>query len=74
MSETPDATGAQNMGREPSHEVLLDALRESVALQSHYATLLNREVGGHRMVFGSVEAWIERLRVCREANEQGGEK
>lgn len=38
------------------------ALRESVKLQAHYATLLNMHDGGHRMVFPDADAWIARLR------------
>lgn len=37
----------------------LDAL---VALQQHYATLLNHYDGGRRIAFETAEAWIERLR------------
>jgi hypothetical protein len=39
---------------------LTNALRESVRLQSHYATLLNTHDGGKRMRF-SAESWIARL-------------
>lgn len=39
-----------------------DALDESVKLQSHYAKLLNEYDGGKRMVFTSVDEWIERLK------------
>lgn len=37
------------------------ALKESIKLQSHYASLLNQYDGGERMVFNSPEEWIERL-------------
>ena len=37
------------------------ALAESVKLQAHYAELLNMHDGGQRMVFPTVEAWLERL-------------
>lgn len=37
------------------------ALRESVALQSHYARLLNGYDGGDRLMFASPAGWIERL-------------
>lgn len=40
--------------------LLLEALRESVKLQSHYATLLNMHDGGERMTF-TVESWMARL-------------
>jgi len=38
------------------------ALEESLALQAHYATLLNMYDGGHRMIFETLESWIKRLR------------
>jgi len=38
------------------------ALKESLKLQSHYATILNQYDGGKRIVFNSPEEWIERLR------------
>lgn len=38
------------------------ALRESVRLQSHYATLLNQWDGGQRMPFKDSDAWIARLK------------
>lgn len=38
------------------------ALRESVKLQAHYASLLNVWDGGQRMIFENSEAWIARLR------------
>lgn len=38
------------------------ALRESVKLQAHYASLLNQWDGGQRMIFDNSEAWISRLR------------
>lgn len=36
---------------------LESALRESLKLQSHYATLLNQYDGGKRIVFEDAEAW-----------------
>lgn len=45
---------------------LLDALRQSVALQSHYAVLLNMHDGGHRLVFDSADDWIARLNQVRK--------
>lgn len=41
---------------------LRSALEESLRLQAHYAKLLNMYDGGSRMVFGSVEEWLERLK------------
>ena len=41
---------------------LHEALRESVRLQAHYAELLNMHDGGERIVFKSVEDWIDRLK------------
>ena len=37
------------------------ALDESVKLQSHYAGLINTYDGGARMVFLSIQAWLDRL-------------
>ncbi len=39
---------------------LLDALDESLKLQSHYALLLNMRDGGERLQF-DVESWLARL-------------
>lgn len=41
---------------------LNEALRQSVALQRHYASLLNHWDGGERILFDSAEQWLERLR------------
>lgn len=41
---------------------LMMALKESVKLQSHYATLLNMYDAGERITFDSPEEWINRLR------------
>ena len=38
------------------------ALDESVALQSHYAVLLNIMDGGKRLTFTSGDDWINRLK------------
>ena len=38
------------------------ALEESVALQSHYADLLNALDNGHRRIFINADAWLKRLR------------
>jgi len=48
--------------RELSPHTLRHALEESLALQAHYATLLNMYDGGHRMIFETPESWIKRLR------------
>jgi hypothetical protein len=45
-----------------SREELVRALQESVGLQSHYAQLLNQHDDGGRIGFGTVSAWIHRLR------------
>ncbi len=39
------------------------ALAESVKLQAHYAELLNMHDGGQRLIFPTVDAWLERLKV-----------
>lgn len=41
-------------------EKIMNALTESVKLQSHYAELLNMHDGGKRMTF-TAESWIERM-------------
>jgi len=41
---------------------LYEALKESLILQSHYASLLNQYDGGERKGFDSPEKWIGRLR------------
>jgi hypothetical protein len=40
----------------------MTALAESVKLQAHYATLLNMHDGGKRLIFPTVESWLDRLR------------
>lgn len=42
-------------------ELLRFALAESVKLQAHYAELLNMHDGGARLIFPTVESWLERL-------------
>lgn len=42
---------------------LKEALNRSLALQSHYAKLLNMHDGGNRMVFADADEWIARLRM-----------
>lgn len=51
--------------------VLEHALRESVRLQSHYATLLNVWDGGTRQEFHTPEAWLARLAERRPAEAEG---
>jgi hypothetical protein len=46
-------------------ESVLDALDESVKLQSHYANLLNMYDGGERMQFKTADEWMKRLEECR---------
>jgi hypothetical protein len=41
---------------------LRTALKESLLLQTHYASLLNQYDGGHRISFLTIDQWIERLR------------
>jgi len=41
---------------------LCTALRESIALQAHYAALLNMHDGGERVIFHTVDEWETRLR------------
>lgn len=38
------------------------ALKESLLLQTHYASLLNQYDGGNRMSFYTVDQWLDRLR------------
>jgi hypothetical protein len=45
--------------------LVVEALDESLKLQSHYAALLNMHDGGQRKGFANAEEWIERL----EANK-----
>jgi len=40
---------------------VVEALEQSVKLQSHYAELLNMHDGGERLTFASADAWMERL-------------
>ena len=45
-----------------SDKELLIALKESLKYQDHYAEILNAYDGGERRIFGSIDAWIKRLR------------
>jgi len=40
---------------------LVEALEESVKLQSHYAGILNDYDGGKRLQFADAQAWLDRL-------------
>lgn len=44
-------------------ENLTKALEESLKLQAHYAKLLNDYDGGHRLIFNTKEAWMNRLNI-----------
>ena len=52
-------------------DIMEEALKESVKLQSHYAKLLNMYDGGERMQFNNADEWMDRLRSLnlREENE-----
>ena len=39
----------------------VEALEESIKLQSHYAGLLNTWDGGERLIFASAVEWLKRL-------------
>ena len=48
--------------------LLMDALEQSVALQSHYAKLLNMYDGGARIGFKNAASWLHRLRTLKQAD------
>ncbi len=48
----------------------LSALEESVKLQSHYASLLNMDDGGERLVFRDAEDWIHRQRLLSRHRDE----
>ena len=52
-----------------NEELTMEALRQSVKLQSHYAKLLNMHDGGERMQFASAEEWMARLAELKERNK-----
>ncbi len=56
----------QNLDLDPPVDVLMEALEESVKLQSHYAKLLNMRDGGARMDFADARAWLARLKNLKE--------
>jgi hypothetical protein len=60
LLEQMEAQQAAEPVPESELERLRIALTESVALQSHYASLLNMHFGGHRLTF-TPESWIARL-------------
>jgi hypothetical protein len=67
------ALGAgKSQGRETEASLteVLEALEESVKLQSHYAGLLNQYDGGERRSFADGMAWILRLRECKKAQRK----
>jgi hypothetical protein len=49
------------------------ALTESLKLQRHYAGLLNMHDGGQRIIFNSVDEWIERLKYMGTIDENSEE-
>lgn len=52
-------------------EAVRSALERSVALQSHYAKLLNAHDGGQRMTFDSAQEWIARLHALEKFDDKG---
>lgn len=42
--------------------VMIVALEESLKLQAHYANILNQYDGGERLIFHSVNQWMQRLK------------
>ena len=48
---------------------IMEALTESVKLQSHYAKLLNMHDEGERMIFNSIDEWLERLNKTKQSNQ-----
>lgn len=57
------------MGTKPTYEQVWEALEKSVALQGHYAELLNLHDGGNRFIFTDAAAWVQRLEEIWELNE-----
>jgi len=47
---------------------LVEALSESVKLQSHYAGLLNMHDEGGRMMFANSDEWLKRLKHLKESD------
>jgi hypothetical protein len=47
--------------RKIPYEILMDALKQSLDLQSHYASLLNQYDGGRRRGFKTAKQWVDRL-------------
>jgi hypothetical protein len=50
---------------------LRDGLEQSVALQSHYANILNMADGGKRIVFKTADEWLARLKALKERAKGG---
>ena len=57
-----------------AHADVIEALRESVKLQSHYAGLLNCYDGRTRMQFASAEEWIDRLALLKSEKNSKAEE
>jgi hypothetical protein len=55
------STGALVRRLESENARLMEALEESVKLQSHYAELLNMHDGGVRLGFADAKAWLQRI-------------
>ena len=64
-----DQQDADNYHLATENRNLRKALEESVKLQAHYAELLNMHDGGKRMIFPTVDAWIERLKKTGVIND-----
>lgn len=66
-----DRKPAPGMPAKPCRAVLIAALEQSVALQSHYAKLLNIYDGGKRMTFANAAAWMARLKALAREKRTG---
>lgn len=51
---------------------LMEALKESLKLQAHYAELLNHYDGGQRRIFKDPKEWLDRLKEIRERDSRTG--
>jgi hypothetical protein len=60
----------KEMTQESELEILKHALEQSVMLQSHYASLLNKHDGGKRLQFKTADEWLARLRQLGSIPEQ----
>jgi hypothetical protein len=54
-----------------TQEEIYHALEESVAIQSHYAEILNSYDNGQRLRFTNADEWIRRLREIKERKGNG---